>query len=125
MILDTCALLWLARGGEGLSEDAARAIDEAPVVYVSAITGFEIGLKYRSGKLELPALPLEWLGAIVEHHGLSVLPLDLPICVRATELPAVHTDPCDRLIIATAQIHGLPVVTADPVYSQYGVEVIG
>ena len=124
MILDTCALLWLAQGGGKLSKSAARKIDAAPVVYVSAITGYEIGIKYRGGKLELPALPSEWLAAIVEHHGLAVVPLDLPICVRATELPAIHKDPCDRLIIATAMIHRLAVVTADPVFKEYDIDVV-
>ena len=124
MILDTCALLWLAQGGGKFSKEAARRIDAAPVVYISAISGFEIGIQYRKGKLKLPALPSDWLRAILAHHGLAVFPLDLPICVRATELPAIHKDPCDRLIIATAQLHTLPVVTGDPVFKEYDVEVI-
>ena len=124
MILDTCALLWLAQGGRKLSKTAARAIDAAPAVYVSAISGFEVGEKSRQGKLVLPATPSDWFKGILEHHDLSVLPLDLDICVRATELPAIHRDPCDRLIIASAQVHGLPVATADPVFQQYDVEVV-
>ena len=123
MILDTCALLWLAAGRK-LSKAAARKIEAAPVVYVSAITGFEVGVKYRSGKLELPALPADWFAAVLQHHGLAVFPLDLAICIRATELPAIHRDPCDRLIIATADLHGLPVVTTDPRFEQYGIEII-
>ena len=125
MILDTCALLWLAEGGGELSEAAARRIDAAPVVYVSAITGFEVGIKYRQGRLDLPAVPSDWFAAVLKHHGLEVLPLDLPICVRSTELPAIHKDPCDRLIIATAEIHRLPVVTTDARFQRYGIEVIG
>jgi hypothetical protein len=53
-----------------------------------------------------------------------VFPLDIHICVRATELPLIDKDPCDRLIIATAQIHDLPVVTSDPVFREYDIEVI-
>ena len=124
MILDTCALLWLAEGRGKLSKAAARAIEAAPVVYVSAITGFEIGIKHRRGKLELPAIPADWFQAVLDHHGLAVLPLDLSICLRATELPAIHRDPCDRLIIATAQLHHFPVVTTDPVFREYDIEVI-
>lgn len=124
MIFDTCALLWLARGDGKLSKAAERRIDAAPIVYVSAISGFEIGSKCRKAKLELPALPGEWLDAVLKHHGLTVFPLDLAICVRATELPAIHRDPCDRLIIATAQLHQLPVVTDDPIFREYDVEVV-
>ena len=124
MILDTCALLWLSQGGNQLSEAVRRRINAEPAVYVSAISGFEIGLKHKKGKLELPARPSDWFEAILEHHDLHVLPLDLPTCIRATELPSIHSDPCDRLIIATAEVRKMPVVTADPVFRQYGVEVL-
>jgi PIN domain nuclease of toxin-antitoxin system len=124
MILDTCSLLWLAQGGGKLSKTAARRIDAEPVVYVSAISGFEVGIKYRQGKLELPATPADWFDAVIRHHGLSVMVLDLAVCIRATELPDIHRDPCDRMIIASAQIHQLPVVTPDPLFSEYDVEVV-
>jgi len=124
MILDTCALLWLAQGGGKLSKAATRRIDAAPVVYVSAISGFEVGIKYRAGKLDLPALPSDWFKAVIDHHGLTVFPLDLEICIRATELTEIHRDPCDRFIIATAHLHELPVVTTDPVFREYDIEVI-
>jgi len=124
MLLDTCALLWLARGGKGLTREALRRIREAPVVCVSAITGFEIGVKVRKGKLSLPATPSEWIRAVIEHHDLRMLPLDLGVCVRATELPAIHADPCDRMIIATAEQHHLTIVSADSAFSLYGVKVM-
>jgi PIN domain nuclease of toxin-antitoxin system len=72
-------------------------------VHISAVSGFEIGVKYRAGKLVLPALPAEWLKVVLDHHRIGVIPLDLPICVTATELPMLHRDPYDRLIIATAR----------------------
>ncbi len=124
MLLDTCALLWLAQGSEKLSREAREQIHSSPTVHISAITGFEIGIKCRAGKLLLPALPAEWLKVVLEHHGISVIPLDLSICITATELPMVHRDPCDRLIIATARVYGWPVVTGDPRFQGYGVPVI-
>ena len=124
LILDTCALLWLAQGGGRLSARARERIEAAPAVYVSAISGFEIGIKHQKGKLELPARPLDWFAAVLEHHDIQVHPLDLPVCLRATELPAIHADPCDRLIIATAEAQHMPVVTADPVFQQYGIDVL-
>jgi PIN domain nuclease of toxin-antitoxin system len=124
VILDTCALLWLARGEGELSEVALQRIDAAPVVYISAISGFEIGIKVQKGKLELPARPADWFTAVLAHHNLEVLPLDLEVCIRSTALPAIHTDPCDRIIIAAAQVHHLPVVTTDPIFAQYGIEII-
>jgi len=123
-MLDTCALLWLAQGGDELSEAALQGIEAAPVVYVSAISGFEIGIKVQKGKLELPARPADWFAAVLEHHNIEVLPLVLEVCIRATELPAIHADPCDRMIIAAAQMHHIPVVTTDLLFSRYGIEVI-
>jgi PIN domain nuclease of toxin-antitoxin system len=79
-MLDTCALLWLAQGGGELSEAALQGIEAAPVVYVSAISGFEIGIKVQKGKLELPARPADWFAAVLEHHDIEVLPLVLAGC---------------------------------------------
>ena len=124
MLLDTCALLWLGQGGGSLSQDALQQIDDAPVVYVSAISGFEIGVKVAKGKLSLPCRPAEWLATIIEHHDLRELPVDLAATVRATELPAILADPVDRILIATAQTRQLCVVTADAVFARYGVDVI-
>jgi PIN domain nuclease of toxin-antitoxin system len=123
VILDTCALLWLSQGGGVLSKSAREQINAAPAVYVSAITGFEVGIKHQRGKLVLPAPPGEWFAAVLAHHDIQKLPLDLATCLRATELPPIHGDPCDRMSIATAELHHLPVVTADPVFAQYGVTV--
>ena len=124
MLLDTCALLWLGQGGGRLSQDALASIDNAPVVYVSAISGFEIGVKAAKGKLSLPSRPAEWLATVVEHHDLRELSVDLAAAVRAAELPAIHADPVDRILIATAEARNLPVVTGDAVFARYGVDVI-
>jgi PIN domain nuclease of toxin-antitoxin system len=124
MLLDTCALLWLAAGGKDLSAEARSRIATAPGLHVSAISGFEIALKSRAGKLRLPATPSEWLHVVLRHHRIDAVPIDISICVAATELPAVHSDPCDRFIIATARIHGWPIVTADKRFQDYGVQVI-
>lgn len=124
MILDTCALLWLAQGGGALSATALQQINAAPVVYVSAISGFEIGIKVQKGKLHLPVPPVDWFTAVLTHHHLNVLALNLDVCLRSTALPPLHADPCDRMIIATAQLYHFPVVTADPLFAPYGIEVI-
>jgi len=64
-----------------------------------------------------------WWAAAIEHHGLSVLPVDAEISLRSTELPPIHRDPADRLIVATALLRKMTVVTADTRFVEYGVEV--
>ncbi len=125
MILDTCALLWLASGDKKLSRATLKEINAAAVVYVSAISGFEIAIKAARGKLKLPHPPQEWFEKVVEHHGLAVLPLDLNICITAALLPPIHNDPCDRFIIAAAKLHDLTVVTGDEQFEKYGLTVLG
>lgn len=125
VLLDTCAILWLASGDRRLTERAKAAIMAAPVVFVLAISGFEIALKHRQGKLELPATPERWLETIVTHHGLTILDLTLADAIRAPLLSDVHQDPCDRFIIAAALRLDIPVITADLRFRDYGVTVIG
>jgi len=124
MILDTCALLWLASGSKRLSRAALKEIDAASAIYVSAISGFEISLKTGAGKLELSHPVEEWFKRVTEHHGLTVLPLELKVCIAAAELPPIHDDPFDRFIIAAANLNDLTVVTADERFEAYGVPVI-
>ena len=124
MILDTCALLWLAQGGGALSAEALERIEAAAAVYACAISGFEIGIKVQKGKLELPAQPADWFATVLDHHDIDVLPLDLDICIRSTALPAIHADPCDRMIIAAAQLRQVPVVTADAIFAQYDIPTL-
>jgi PIN domain nuclease of toxin-antitoxin system len=124
MMLDTCALLWLATGGKELSRATLKEINEAPAVYISAISGFEVAIKMARGKLKLPHPPAEWFEKVVEHHGLTVLPLELDVCIKAAGLPPIHHDPCDRFIIAAAKLHDLAVVTTDGWFEKYGVTIM-
>ena len=124
MMLDTCALLWLASGEKKISRAALKQINEAPAVYVSAISGFEIAIKAGRGKLQLPQAPQKWFEKVIAHHGLTVLPLELNICIAAAQLPPIHNDPCDRFIIATARLNDLAVVTTDENFEKYGLTVL-
>jgi len=123
MLLDTCALLWLVEG-KRISRPVLKQIEAAPSLCLSAISAFEIALKVHGGKLTLSDPVTVWINAAIAHHGISVVPLDLDICVKAAGLPPVHADPCDRFIIATALIHEFPVVTTDERFAAYGVDTI-
>lgn len=123
MLLDTCALLWLAHDQTRISTETLEKINNAPVVFIASISGFEIGLKHRAGKLLLPTPPIKWIREILSHHQIDIIDLNLDISLKATELPPIHKDPCDRFIIATALVKELPVVTADQRFAEYGVKV--
>lgn len=119
-LLDTCTLLWLSSTPEHLPQAVqAIIVQYRDALFVSAISGFEIGVKYRKGKLELPMTPAKWFAAVCQHHGLRELSIDSVIAIRATELPPLHADPCDRILIATAQQHRMRLLTPDPLIRQY------
>lgn len=117
-------MLWLAAGSKKLSRATIKAIDVAPAVYVSTISGFEISLKVRNGKLELSCPVTNWFKQVVEHHGLTVLSQDVDVCITAADLQVIHDDPFDRFSIAAAKLQDLTVATADEHFEQYGLTVI-
>ncbi len=120
ILLDTCALLWLASDQGQLSEKAKKCIgSNAGSLFVSAITAFEIAVKCRNKRLELRLPPMDWFTEALDFHGITELPITSSIAVSSVQLPALHTDPCDRIIIATAQMHAMKILTRDKVIVKY------
>ena len=124
LLLDTCALIWLATGSNELSKETRLLIARAPRVFVSAVSAWEIAVKCYKGKLTLPCDPRRWFTGVIEKYDLDVLGLDLDEMLAASELPWHHKDPADRFIIATAQKNSLPVVTGDGNFPLYGIKVL-
>ena len=124
MILDTCALIWLVADSPELSEDVKIKIDEAEFVYVSSISAFEIAHKYESGNIELPCKPDVWFKKALDKHDIIEIKIDSEIAIKATKLPRIHKDPCDRFILATAALKELTIVTADSIFPKYKIPVI-
>ncbi|MEW5815169.1 MAG: type II toxin-antitoxin system VapC family toxin [Spirochaetota bacterium] len=120
ILLDSCVLLWLAADQERLSEKAVNAIRKhAGKLYVSSITAFELAIKTRKKRLELPMSADAWYEKALRLHGIQEVPISGKIASRSAELPLIHTDPCDRFIIATAGEYGYPVITADSIFRKY------
>lgn len=124
LLLDTCALIWLATGSKSLGPKARAAIAEAQHVYVSSISAFEIAHKNARGGIELPCAPEQWFNNALRVHDVQEIELNSAILIAAAALPLIHKDPCDRFIIATAQLHGLTVVSGDSMFRKYGVKVL-
>ncbi len=115
LLLDTCTLLWLVVGATALSQPARDALAAPRArLFVSAITAFEVGIKHRRRALALPLAPLTWYERAIAFHEIEEIPVDGRIAARSRELPLLHNDPCDRIIVATAQRNRLVIVTPDP-----------
>jgi len=115
ILLDTHALLWWALDPEQLSpaaKDAVRSMEERGG-YASSISIWEIGIKLGRGQLELP-ITVEELALRVQQGGVvELLAVDTTVWLRTLSLAWAHRDPADRVIVATAQIKGVPVLTRD------------
>ena len=124
LVLDTCALLWLASGNKSLSAGALDMIEHASIVYVSSISAWEISLKEIRGAISLPMKTEEWFSLALKNHNLTLAPLDIDVLTSANRLPWHHKDPADRFIIATAVKESAAVVTADQRFLKYRIKVI-
>src|SRR5262249_2222582 len=117
VLLDTCALLALARGE--LPKGSARALRAASEACVSIGSPWEVAIKSASGKIRLADPPILWFLGLAERHDLRELPLDSHIACAAAALPLIHRDPFDRVLVALAQAHTLTILTSDKNIPKY------
>ena len=114
LLIDTCVLLWMSREQAQLSTHAQEALADADAqLFISAICAFEIAVKAKKGKLTLPKPPIEWFAAALRLFRIAEIPVSSGIAAGSCDVAVPHADPCDRIIIATARINGMPIVTSD------------
>lgn len=114
LLLDTCTLIWLATEQNNLSKKARDLINaHKEGLFISAISALELGIKTNKKMLEFDMPLTEWFKLAIQSHGLVELPINSEIAVLSTELPYLHRDPADRLLIATAIKHDLTILTPD------------
>lgn len=119
-LLDTCALIWLVSNQDSLTDKVKLALrNNAGNLYISSISAFEIAIKTVKGKIELPLSPDEWFKEAVKHHGIEEVPITSDIACKSVLLPRLHNDPCDRIIMATAILKKMVIITKDLVFSEY------
>jgi PIN domain nuclease of toxin-antitoxin system len=118
--LDTHVFLWWRADDRRLSESARDAIAGADVVFVSAATAWEAGMKAALGRLRYP----ESIDAGVEASGFEKLPITLAHAERAARLPKHHGDPFDRMLVAQSEIEDLTLVTHDRVMAAYARPIV-
>ena len=124
ILVDSCAIIWLATGDRKLSKIARDAMRDAELLCFSSISIWEIARLVKAGDLELPVSPTRLAELLVEQYEMKELPVNNSISLRASALPEIHKDPADRFIIATALLNDFTVVTGDHRFAEYGVETI-
>lgn len=91
---------------------------------LSAASSWEIAIKSALGKLNLPEPPEVYVPSRMKRSGVDALPIQHSHALRVASLPAHHRDPFDRLLVAQAALEGLSLVSADPVFDLYDVNLI-
>lgn len=124
IVIDTHVLIWVVNGDKRIPVPARNSIEEAADsggVLVSAITPWEIAVLARKKRLDLGQEIGRWIEAALALAGIQLAPLSPAIAVDSNALPgAFHDDPADRIIVATARFHGVPLLTADRAILRYG-----
>ena len=124
--MDTHVFLWWSSERGARVSERARDIlaDGSNDIAFSTISALEIAIKIGKGRLALPDAIERYLPRRLRDHGFEVLPVEMAHALRVGSLPPIHRDPFDRMLIAQAQVEGIPLVTADPAIGQYDVETI-
>ena len=122
LLLDTHALIWWLAADNALSLTARSAIaDPANDVFVSAASAWEIATKYRIGKLPQAALLAGDVAGFVAAQGFNELPVSIRHGQIAGNLPRIHKDPFDRMLIAQAVTGDMTLVSNEALFGAYGV----
>jgi PIN domain nuclease of toxin-antitoxin system len=125
ILLDTHIFLWFISGNTQLSTDVRDAIREPDnEIYLSAVSTWEAIVKYQLGRLPLPEHPETYLPKQRDLHQIDSLSLDENSVVKLAELPPLHRDPFDRMLICQALQNGLTIATVDSAVRAYPVSVM-
>jgi PIN domain nuclease of toxin-antitoxin system len=118
ILLDTHILIWWRMDSQRLDRSQARRLQDLEnrqkPIAISAITLWEIAMLAARGRIDFAEPPDIWLEELEGHPLIEVMPVTARIAAESVRLgPDFHNDPADQIIVATARLHGLQLMTAD------------
>lgn len=122
-ILDTHILIWAFSDTENLSKKVQKILDTEEGICTSIASLWEIGIKKSIGKLNVP-FSVKELEEQCLAQNIKILPIKSDCIDKLAELPNIHSDPFDRMIIAQAQSENLTIITKDSKIKMYDVNVL-
>ena len=124
-LLDTCSFLWVTLKPEKLSNTFLECFSNPNnTVFLSSVTVWEIGIKYSIGKLTLPVTPSLFIPEERESHQITPLGLNEADTFHLENLPFIHKDPFDRMLVSQAIERSLTILTPDPLVRQYPIRTL-
>ncbi len=125
VLLDTHTFLWWNVDVIRLSTRVREIIhDSHNEIFFSVASGWEIAIKHAQGRLELPEPPEVYVTESLVHNRFTPLPIQLSHALRVHQLPRIHQDPFDRLLVAQSQLEGLALLSSDIYIQRYDVKTI-
>ncbi len=125
LLLDTCTFLWIVSETERVPRRVRNLFQAADNdVYLSAACAWEIALKYARGHLLLPTPPEHFVPSERAARGIAPLAIGEEAALHLSKLPLLHRDPFDRILVSQAIVHGLSILTPDPLITQYPARTI-
>lgn len=116
IVIDTHIWVWWIHGDSALPSSFRSLLEasEQSGIAVSAISCWEVAKLAELRRLALPCPVSEWLQQALSYPGIHLIELSPRICVESTQLPGTfHRDPADQIIVATARVLDVPLVTVD------------
>ncbi len=120
LLLDTHTILWWQRDDRRLGREAREAIATADIVWVSAVSGWEVAIKCALGRLRLE----EPFRVLLAADDFTELPMTLAHAASLEMLPSHHGDPFDRMLVAQALAEKATIVSHDRALAPYGARMI-
>ena len=124
LLLDTHVFLWLNTEPERLGDSIALIEDRRNELLLSAVSAWEIAIKHALGKLPLPERPERYVPARMRAIQASGLAIEVGHGLAVAQLPLLHRDPFDRLLVAQAKALTVPILTADPAVAEYPIQTM-
>ncbi|MBT7155011.1 MAG: type II toxin-antitoxin system VapC family toxin [Deltaproteobacteria bacterium] len=122
ILLDTCTFLWIITDSTRLSRRARTLyMEKSNEVYLSAVSTWEITLKFGLGKLNLPVEPTKYIPMQRKQHHISSYSLSEEATLYISKLPDIHKDPFDRMLICQAITSDMVLLTPDEFVTKYPV----
>ncbi|MDH3504837.1 MAG: type II toxin-antitoxin system VapC family toxin [Nitrospirota bacterium] len=125
VLLDTCTFLWIITDNKALSSVSRDFFsDPSHEIFLSAISVWEMLVKFSLGKIQLPTPVDQFIPQQRERHGIGSLSLEEASTGHLPKLPLHHRDPFDRMLICQAIQHELTILTPDPLITQYAIRTV-